>query len=284
MDAGERHEHLRIMLVSGGGCMKAAYAWGACLALAELGYDKCFECMYGSSSGVLPIVYLLSGNILDTQSLVYEEACSRNFFSLRRPFNILGTRYMRSVLENYPGRGIDVNNVLNHQSKFLIALSEFSSSRPFLLEPQNKEELYEGLRATISMGGAVSDPVDIRGTRYFDGENTIPYVRDKIYAEQNCTHILDLSNQECNAPERNYMEELLLPTLYRRKTNIFVRKAALARFKNRKMFLQNIIKTSYRPVCVVYGDESVGSFDTNKMKLKKTTHKSRNWWLSLLRQ
>lgn len=282
MDAGEAHEHMQIMMVCGGGCFKAAYSWGACLALAQAGYRNCFSTIVGSSSGALASAYFLSGNILEEKDLIQKEVANKVFFNLWRPFQILDTAYLRTVIAGDSGHGLNTEAILSHPTKFILGVSRYNDANPVLIEPTTREQLLSGLQATISMGGAVSEPICINGVRYFDGENTLPYIRHKVYAELNYTHVLDLTNQEVNAPTNNWLERLLLPTLYRGVTNRAVRQAAYNRFRNRVAFLQGIAKVSSKPVCVVYGDNSVSSYESDSATLQKAVERSRGFWLSAL--
>ena len=283
MDAGEPHEHIRPMLVCGSGCMKGAYAWGAGLALAENGYQDCFHTIAGVSVGALTGAYLVSGNIRDVESLPYIESCSTDFFSFKRPFNVLGTRYMRSVLEDYPGRGLDTEAVLSHPTRLQIGVSDFETAQPMLLEPASAEEVYEGLRATISMPGAVSDPVFIRGKRYVDGASTIPFVRQIIYQQSEPTHIIDIPNQEEEMANYSYLEAFLLATVYRRRISPALRRAANGRRHNRRQFFQELTEYARVPTCLMWGDNSVGSFEANPEKMKRAIEHARSTWDQLLR-
>ena len=282
MDAGLEHEHIKPMLICGGGCMKGSYAWGAALALSDLGYQNCFHTVAGISVGALTTAYFLSGNIREVESLPYAESVSRDFFNVWRPFNILNTAYMRSVVEGKPGRSLLTGNIFSHQTKLVIALSRYKTATPYLLSPEEPEELYEGLRATISMAGAVSDPAVIDGERYLDGATTYPYVRTALYNLPEVTHILDITNQDQDMKPYNYIEAFLLETFYRPVTTQVVRYAANQRRKQRKEFLEHIVKEQPKPICLAWGNHSIGSLEAKRDKMKKVVDDTRAYWHQLL--
>ena len=283
MDVGEAHEHIKPLLVIGGGFMKVAYSWGACIALSKFGYAKCFETIVGVSSGALAAAYLLSGNIESNRSLVFKEAYSQDFFSFWRPFNILQTKYLRTFLSNNSHQGLAADKILDHQPTFLIGLSEFETARPKLLRPSNDDELFEGLRATISLAGAVSDPVIINGQRYLDGETTYPYIRESIYDLEHVTHILDFTNQDKNdMAEYSYGEAFLLGTLYRGATNAVVRYAANSRRALRKKFLEQAVRAQKIPTCLLWGDETIGSLNAHSKKIETAVARAELYWTKLL--
>ncbi len=282
MDAGEEHGHINIMVIAGGGSLKAAYSGGVFLALAELGYEDCFHTVVGSSSGTITAAYFLSGNALQVESLFREVACSKNFLNLKRPFNVLNTKYLRSVLEDSSDSGLNIDRILNHSTEFKIALSNFESAEPYLLVPKTAEEIYEGLRATISMPGAVCDPVFLRGIRYVDGESAVPYNRKNIYSQKGITHILDLTNQEKTDTKRSLLEVFLYYTIYFWVTNKKIREASYSRIVRRSDFFKKVIHNQPLPICVVWGSNSVGSFEANPKKLKAAVDQARSYWHQIL--
>lgn len=283
MDAGEDSGHIRPLLVIGGGCMQGGYAWGAALAFADMGYQDCFHTVVGISVGALSAAYLVSGNITSVESLPYVEGVSGDFFALHKPFNILNTKFMRTVLESHPERSLQPEQIFKSPTKLAIGISKYPTATPYVLYPQNPEQLFEGMRATISMAGAVSDAAVIDGVRYIDGETTSPYIRTCVYDIPGTTHILDLTNQDKGGSPYSYLEAFLLGTLYRAVTTPAVRKAANDRRVARSHFLQQAILKQELPTCVAWGDGSIGGFEANRAKMKAVVENSRHWWTELLK-
>lgn len=282
MDAGLPHEHLRPLLIIDGGLMKGVYGAGAALALAELNMTSCFSALAGVSSGAVTAAYMLSGNVKIGSSIFYEEACSRKFrprFDLK---NILNTIFFQEVLAGKTNKGLEVDTILSHTIPMYIGVSEFATGKPVLITPTTDEELLVGIRASISMPGAVSLPAIVNGIRYVDGASTDPHVLEHMLATIEATHVLVITNQDKGTKHISWFEHFVNNSFFRSRMTPLLRTAANWRREARHAFIEKTLEKKIKPVLFVWGNGSVKSYERNPEIVRGAMEKSRQWWLTEL--
>jgi predicted patatin/cPLA2 family phospholipase len=282
MEAGEECGHIRPILVIDGGLMKGVYGAGTALAMDELDICKVFTGTVGVSSGAPTIAYALAGDSKIGSTIFYEELCTKEFLSFRRWRNPEDSAFVRRVLEGVTGKLLDSEKVLQGKIPFYIGLSEYATAKPFLLKPENSEEFYSGIQASISMPGVVSDVITVRGVRYVDGASTEPHVLQHIYEQFDATHILIITNQDKSTTDILWLDKLFSQTLFRWRMSKKLRSVAIRRRKIRHAWVAKVLTNASIPICFSWGNGSVSSFERDSKKIKDTIESSRQWWRNLL--
>lgn len=279
-DAGAPHGHIKPVVFVDGGLMKGSYGVGAGLALEELGHTNSFSSVVGVSSGAPSAAYFVSGEVARGASLVWEECCSRKFINPWRFWNQVDTDYFKSVLENGP-KAIEIDKVFDSATKLYIAVSDFQTAEPHLLKPQNSAELYSAIQASILMPNVSTDIVEFNDIRYVDGGFTRPHALWPTIDQIEMTHLLIITNQDKGDLGLG-IETWLNKTIYRWRMPKPLRFAALERRKERIKALNHLASDHPIPHALVWGDNSIKSFERDSNKVKAVVEKSRLWWRELL--
>jgi len=282
LDIGAKVEHIRPILIMDGGLMKGVYGVGAALAMDELSIFGVFNAAVGVSSGAPTLAYALAGSVKIGSTILYEESCSKNFLSFWRWRNPLNIYFFRQIMEGLTGKLLVSEAVVSSKVPFYIGLSKYSSAQPFLLKPENSEELYSGIQASIAMPGAVSDVITIRGIRYVDGASTQPHVLQHSCEQFDATHILVITNQDKTTGDILWWDKLLSQTLFRFRMGTILRRVTINRRKIRHAWVDSVLVNPATPICFIWGNGSVGSFERDSQKIKDTIESSRVWWRELL--
>lgn len=280
--AGEPHEHIRPLLIIDGGLMKGVYGVGAGLAMSELGYRDVFTSYGGVSSGAATVAYLLSGNGAAGQRIMYEECCSRAFLSFRRFWNMLEPRVFEAALRADDAKGLDAAAVLARRDDLYIGIGKHTTGEPVLFQPQNADELYLALRASISMPGTTRTKTFLRGVRYSDGASTFPLAVEEMIYSIDATHILYITNQDKHTKKIPVLEHFINNTLFRFRMPRPLRAAASLRWETRHALVQRVFEEKPKPILLAWGDGSIQSFEQDPTKVKTIIDRSRQWWLDLL--
>jgi predicted patatin/cPLA2 family phospholipase len=282
IDAGKPHEHIKPMLFYDGGLMKGAYGVGAGLALDELGYKNVFSSVVGVSSGAPSAAYFISGDTSRGSSLVWEECCSRRFINIWRFWNQVDTFFFSAVLRGVTGKGINTDKVFASNTDLYIAVANFETGEPELLMPENGEELFIAMQATILMPNVSSDKVKFNDIRYADGGFTRPHALMKAIHQIDATHILFITNQDKTVATLPFLERLLNHTIYRHRMPKLLRFAAHERRRERMKVVEYMKKHHQIPCALVWGDHSIRSMERDGSVAKSVIEKSRQWWHLLM--
>lgn len=278
---GQPHDHIRPLLVVDGGLMKGAYGTGAVLAIDELGFTNIFSSIVGISSGAIAAAYLLSGNKVGG-SIMYEEACSREFrprFNLK---NVINVEYLERVLEGETGKGLIFDKVFSHMVKLYIGMSEYTTGQPAIIQPTSAGDLLRSIRASISIPGSVSLPSYVHGVRYVDGAASQPHILAHICEQIDATHILIITNQDKATKHISWAEHFMNVTLFRYRMSPALRKATNWRREARHAFVEKTLTSPQKPTLFVWGDNSIGSRESDPTIVKNVVEKSRQWWHEIL--
>lgn len=281
MEAGKPHDHIKPLLIIDGGLMKGAYGTGAAFAIDELGFTKTLTSVVGISSGAIAAAYLLSGNIIGG-SVMYEEACSKEFrprFNLK---NVINVHFFERVLAGDTGKGLHFDKIFSHAVKLYIGVSEYSTGKPVLISPTNPADLLRSVRASISIPGSVSLPSYINGVRYVDGAASRPHILEHIVTSLEATHVLIITNQDKGTKHISWLEHFMNITLFRHRMSARLRTATNWRREARHEFVEKTLTMPIKPTLFVWGNNSIGSRESNSAIVKEVVEKSKAWWLQLL--
>jgi len=281
-EAGKDHAHIRPLLIIDGGLMKGVYGVGAARAFGELGYTDVFENFGGVSSGAATIAYLVSGNGAEGERVVYEDCCSRDFVNFWRVWNIVEPKVFENALRGETGKGLHVEQVLSYSQKLHIGLAEHNTGRPILFHPENSEELFLSLRASVSMPGSTRTKTYIRGVRYSDGASTYPLAVEQMIYDIDATHILFITNQDKHTKKIPALENFINNTVFRHRMPRPLRVAASMRWETRHALVQRVWEEKPKPILFVWGDGSIQSFEQDPKKVKHMIDRSHQWWRDIL--
>lgn len=280
-EEGKSHEHIQPLLIIDGGLMKGAYGTGAVLAIDKLGFTTTFASVVGISSGAIAASYLLSGNIIGG-SVMYEEACSKEFRPRFDFKNVINVHFLERVLAGDTGKGLLFDKIFSHAVKLYIGVSEYATGKPVLISPTNKEDLLRSVRASISIPGSVSLPSYVNGVRYVDGAASRPHILEHIYASLKATHILIITNQDKDTKHISWLEHFMNITLFRYRMSASLRMATNWRREARHEFVAKTLSSRSKPTLFVWGNNSIGSRESSPEIVKGVVEKSKAWWLQLL--
>jgi predicted patatin/cPLA2 family phospholipase len=282
MEKGKEHGHIRPLIICGGGLMKGVYGAGGLMALAERGYKDVFTDAVGISSGVPALAYFLAGDAQHIKPLAQFESCSSDFL---KPFdfkNTVNIDYFLSVLKGSTGKGIGFKKLLESCTKLHIVVSEFKTGKAYVGFVDSLISFTELTAATISIPGVVTKKAFINGVRYADGASTCPYAMDVAYDQIDATHVLVVMNQEKGVRRPPLFEYIINNTLLRFRMSPKLLAASNRRHAAREKFAHRILSSDMN-ACVVWGDNSISSYENNPEKIAATIEKSRIWWHELFK-
>lgn len=281
MDAGEEHGHIRPLLVLGGGLMRGTYGLGAALALEELGYTNAFSMLAGVSSGSPTIAHFAAGSTKEGSRILIEDCASRRFVNMWRFWNQADTQYLIDLLRNDSEKKVDVKKVLQNPACVGFGVAEYSSAKPKLMCPTNRDQFFNMLHASINMQNVSNLKVFIDGVQYADGGFTIPHIYKEIVDQSDATHILIHTNNEQIFTPISKIERFLNRTIFRIRLNGALVQATNLRRAIRDEALLEITE-SETPAAIVWGNHTIGGMETDRKKIEQVLEASRQWWLKLL--
>lgn len=282
MESGAEHAHIRPLLFIDGGLMKGVYGAGAVLALEELGYTDVFDDVVGVSSGAPTAGYFLAHQARLGVTLYSEEACDRKFINPWRLWNQVDTFYFAGALRGVTNKGLQASRVLASRSTIYIAVADFKTGAPELLNPTTDEELFTAIQASVLMPNISSDVVKFKDIRYVDGGFTRPHALKKALEEIDATHVLVIANQNKTITTLPKLERFLNNTLYRHRMPKLLRFAAHERKRERMKVVAEMENGLHIPYALIWGDHSITSMERKPDVVKKVIEKSRAWWLALM--
>lgn len=284
MDAGEPHDHIRPLLIGGGGFMKGSYGIGALQSLTAHGHQETFTAAVGISSGSPMLAYFLAGQMDLSARLMVEDATSKEFFNFSYVDEICDTEYfMQRVRGEVDKKALDVAALLDHRTDYQCAVTEFDTGTSRLLRPIAEDTLLSAMQASITMPNGAFAEVYIDDVRYVDGGFGKPHpLRRAITENDNITHVLVLGNQDKSTKDILLLEKVLDWTLWRHRMPAALRRAAHDRRKTRHRFVEQMLEQSQIPFCIDWGDESVDNFERDPGRVAAAINRSRTFWNQLL--
>lgn len=281
MDAGKPHDHIRPLMIQGGGLMQGVYGAGAALALKELGYTNVFTSLVGVSSGAPTIAYFAAGNVEDGIAVLKEDCGDKRFMNPWRFWNQVDTQHFIDILRHDERKKIDVEQMFKHPAKIYFGVSRYETAMPELIHPTNEEELFSHMHASINMRNVSKHKIVIDGVHYADGGFTKPHIIGHAVKEVDATHVLIITNNTRHYNPITNMERVLNRTIIRMRLNGAIAQAIRARLKERDKAVAEAME-SPKPVAAVWGNGAISSVETNPDKIANTIEASRTWWHGLI--
>ena len=186
----------RLALAVEGGGMRGVVSSGAIDALFQLGFDKCFDVIYGNSAGAINGAYFLSGNITMGTSIYYESLTNRKFINFFRWPNIMNIHYLFDewILK---GKLINLDNIINSPTILYISVTDTNTGQPFYFDNRIDDPviLISALRASSSTPLFSTNKEIIDGKSYNDGIVSVGIPIIKAIKDK-CTHVVCLLTRE----------------------------------------------------------------------------------------
>lgn len=280
-DAGLPHEHIRPLMIQGGGLMQGVYGAGAALALSELGYSKAFTSLVGISSGAPTVAYFAAGNVEDGISVLKEDCGDRRFMNPWRFWNQVDTQHFIDILQHDERKKLDVEKVFHHPAKIYFGVSRYETAKPELIQPTNADELFLGMHASINMRNVSKHKIIIDGVHYADGGFTKPHIIGHAVKEIDATHVLIITNNTRHYNPITNLERFLNRTIIRMRLNGTLSQAIRTRLRERDKAVAEAME-SPKPVAAVWGNGAISSVETKPEKIAATVEASRTWWHGLM--
>lgn len=281
MAAGERHDHIRPLLIQGGGLMRGIYGVGAAIALEELGYTRAFSSLVGISSGAPTVAHFAAGSAREGARVAIEECTSRKFVNVWRFWNQVDTVHFIQVMREDEEKRIAPEKVFDNPAKIYFGVAKYEDATPVLMHPKNAEEMFLMMHASINMQNVSSHKVFIDGVQYADGGFTRPHILGEAVRTIDATHVLVITNNDRVFTPISKMERFLNRSLYRVRLNGAIVHATNARRAERDLALQEVRKGD-TPAAIVWGDGSIGGMERRPEKIEAVMESSRIWWHGLL--
>lgn len=281
MKAGELHEHIRPLMIQGGGLMQGVYGAGAALALTELGYQDVFSSLVGISSGAPTVAYFAAGNVKDGIDVLKEDCGDKRFMNPWRFWNQVDTQHFIDILRHDERKRIDIEKLFQHQAKIYFGVSRYETATPELICPDDEESLFLAMHASINMRNVSKHKIVIDGTHYADGGFTKPHIIGHAVKEIDATHVLIVTNNTRHYNPITNLERFLNRTIIRMRLNGTLSQAIRTRLRERDKAVAEAME-SPKPVAAVWGNGAISSVETRPEKISSTVEASRTWWHGLM--
>jgi len=190
---GGRDDGRKLGLVVEGGALRAVCSAGGVVALEHLGLTGAFDCVYGTSAGVMNAGYFLAGQARLGIKIYYEDMIRRDIINVLRFWRILDVArlFERTVMAS---KRLRLDAILRSPSRLFIAAMDEGTGGGILFDAQKlgtEALLLSALRAATAIPVFDNRPIAVLGRRYMDAGivNSFP-IEDAISA--GCTDILVL--------------------------------------------------------------------------------------------
>lgn len=278
--AGLPHEHIRPLLIQGGGLMRGAYGVGAAIALAELGFTKVFTNLVGISSGAPILAHFAAGTAKEGLAVFIEDCTDPRFVNPWRFWNQVDTHRLMDIIQNHPQKRVDEQKVFQNPAQLYFGVAEYETALPKLINPDSKELFFKSMHASLNMQNVSSHKVIIDGVQYVDGGFSTPHVINEAIRVLSPTHVLVITNNDRDFAPLSRMERLLNRTIFRFGINGVLVKSINTRREARNRAIEEAFSSGI-PTAVVWGDGSIGAMEKSADRIKTTVETSRRWWHDL---
>lgn len=280
METSQPHDHIRPLLIQGGGLMRGAYGAGAALALEERGYTDTFSDLVGISSGAPIIAHFAARTSHKGIGILLEDCMDPQFVNPWRFWNQVDTKRFMDIVQNHPQKRIDTQKVFQNRSKIHFGVAEYRTALPKLLHPDNKEIFFKSMHASINMQNVSSYKVVIDGVHYADGGFSSPHIISEAIRVLQPTHALIITNNDREFTPLSRTERALNRTIFRLRLNGVLAQAINTRRESRDTAIAEAMAGGVQ-TAVVWGDGSVNSMEKNPAKIASAVEASRTWWHGL---
>jgi predicted patatin/cPLA2 family phospholipase len=280
MEEGLPHEHIRPLMVQGGGLMRGAYGAGAALALEELGFTNSFTSLVGVSSGAPTIAHFAAGTTAQGINILLEECSNPKFVNPWRFWNQVDTKFFLNTIRYDERKRIEVDKVLANPAEIYFGVAEYKTALPKLLKPENEDHFFKCMHASINMQNVSPYKIIIDGIHYADGGFSRPHVISEAAKTLNPTHMLIITNNDRDFTPISRTEKLLNQTIFRLRLNGVLAQAINTRRESRDAAIESAISGGIK-TAVVWGDGSISGVEQNAKKIASAVEASRTWWHGL---
>lgn len=279
--AGKPHEHIRPLLIQGGGLMCGAYGVGAAIALEELGYRDAFSYLVGVSSGSPIMAHFAAGTSTSAADILADDCTSKAFLNMWRFWHQVDIEYLVQLAKNHPRHRVDAVEALAHKSELYFGAAIHETAEPRLLRPTDPDSFFDCLRASIHLQNISPQKVFVDGVRYVDGGFASPHVIEHAIDVLQPTHVLLITNNNLETKSLPLVERFCNQTIFRSRLS-----SALARVINNRIAIRDQalgkVRASPIPTGIVWGDGSLGRLERSPEHIRVTVECSRLWWHGLL--
>ncbi|MCA9358927.1 hypothetical protein KC926_01830 [Candidatus Kaiserbacteria bacterium] len=280
IDLGQSNEHVRPLLIQGGGLMCGAYGVGTSLFLEEMGYTSVFSYLVGISSGAPIAAHFAAGTSRYGADVLREDCTDARFINYWRFWHQVNVTYLMDVARNHAERKIDVGQALKNKTKLFFGVADYKTASPLLLRPHDEKSFFEGLHASINLQNISPHTVEVDGVRYVDGGFASPHVITKAIEELSPTHVLIVTNNNKGTTKLPLFERICNQTIFRHRLSGALAKAINRRIDARDEALEKALSGSI-PTAVVWGDGTIGRLEKNPNIITSTIETSKVWWQEL---
>lgn len=264
---GVHKDDFTVGLLVEGGARRGAVSAGMTSALQELGFDGCFDHVYGLSAGAINAAYLLAGQAELCVHSYWDELSSREFASFRRAARrqpIVSTEFVLRAMAT--SRKLDWEAVLARRTQ-LHVLATSARTLELVDVAALTAELPRAIGAAISMPFLSGPLPQIDGVPYLDASTcyALPY---RLALADGCTHLLVLRTRPAGELVRNPIRARILkltldrihPQLQRRR----LRRAALYRAEAGELARLQLARDEQLEVCSVFPQTAMKTMEPNK--------------------
>lgn len=280
MQTSQPHDHIRPLLIQGGGLMRGVYGAGAALALEERGHTNSFNYMVGISSGAPIVAHFAAGTAKEGLSILLEDCTDPSFVNPWRFWNQVDTKHLLQILRYDDLKRVDVEKVFLNPAEVHFGVAEYKTALPRLIKPHNKDHFFKSMHASINMQNVSPYKVVIDGVHYADGGFSSPHVIGEAVKRLQPTHALIITNNDRQFQPLSVTERLLNRTLFRLRLNGIMAQAINTRREARDAAIAGAIHSGIE-TAVVWGDGSIGGMEKNPAKIAAAVEASRTWWHGL---
>jgi predicted acylesterase/phospholipase RssA len=197
-------DNAKLGLAIEGGGMRGIVSAAMLQVIEECGLTKCFDAVYGCSSGAINAAYFLAGETWYPVSIYFHDLTTRQFVDFRRAFNggnVLNLVYAfeEILAERKP---LAYDRVLASQVPLKIAVTDVDALETRLLSGfSDAADLKAALIASSWLPIAVRGTTEFRGRRTVDGGvlTALPF---RLALRDGCSHVLSLSTRPMGPPGR----------------------------------------------------------------------------------
>uniref|UniRef100_A0A7S1SUM6 Patatin n=1 Tax=Tetraselmis chuii TaxID=63592 RepID=A0A7S1SUM6_9CHLO len=226
-EPGTRSDAFKLGLVVEGGGMRGSVTAGMLAALHDLGLQRVFDSVYGSSAGAINLTYFLTGQ-REGVDIYADMLSNRDFIDLSRLFMrsagpVLDLSFLldKVMKEDVP---LQWERVLSHDIPLKAVASCVRTLQPVLLDQfLDATDLLTCLRASANVPGIAGSPINHRGHSLVDAAVFEPVPFPAAVAD-GCTHVLVL----CSRPDPTRLRIGPLRGRLNRALAEVVRKAVLS--------------------------------------------------------
>ena len=281
------------------GVLQGVFGVGFLRALGAQGLLAACDYFVGISAGAPAIAYELAG-MPEVAEDVYCHWCpTKEFLLFRDPRNLFSFSFWSGVCagsqslvqieglhEIFRGSNqwpmLDVEQVARHRSRFVVAVTDFESGQGGLIDAKGAQpDMIQAIAASIAMIGA--NPVCVNDGLYADGSFTDPLPLDKIIAMHPSDILIVANGPESYYTDRDFQECVVAPLVYHaRRLPAPLRRAAYTRYERMKEGLQKLRDLRHIRWGILWGDNSIGPFTANPLKLRAALHRFQQWTQQLL--